>query len=145
MLGYWNRPDETAACFHGDWYLTGDYARSDEDGYVWFLGRRDDLINTFGYRVSPHEIERVLKEHPDVADAAALGEEVERGKVLVVAYVVPARAELSADDVLAYARRRLASYKAPRIVYLVDELPRTRNGKVLRRDLVPARARARSS
>jgi acyl-coenzyme A synthetase/AMP-(fatty) acid ligase len=145
MLGYWNRPDETAACFHADWFLTGDYARRDEDGYVWFLGRRDDLINTFGYRVSPHEIERVLKEYPDVADAAALGEEVEREKVLVVAYVVPARADLSADDVLAYARRRLATYKAPRIVYLVDELPRTRNGKVLRRDLVPARARARSS
>ena len=61
MLRYWNQPEETAACFHGDWFLTGDYARRDADGYVWFLGRRDDLINTFGYRVSPHEVERVLQ------------------------------------------------------------------------------------
>ncbi len=73
MLRYWNQPEETAACIRGDWFLTGDYARIDDDGYVWFLGRRDDLINTFGYRVSPHEVERVLKSHPDVADAAAVG------------------------------------------------------------------------
>ena len=146
MLGYWNRPDETAACFHDGWYLTGDYARRDPDGYVWFLGRRDDLINSFGYRVSPHEIERVLKEHPDVADAAAAGEEVGRDKILVVAYAVarPGSA-LTADACLAYARQRLATYKAPRIVYLVDELPRTRNGKVLRRALQPALARSRSA
>ena len=146
MLGYWNQPEETAACFRGDWFLTGDYARQDEDGYVWFLGRRDDLINTFGYRVSPHEIERVLKDHAVVADAAATGEEVSSGKVLVVAYVTARPGgTLLPDDVLAYGRRRLASYKAPRIVYLVDELPRTRNGKILRRALTPAGARARSS
>ena len=146
MLGYWNQPEETAACFRADWFLTGDYARQDEDGYVWFLGRKDDLINTFGYRVSPHEIERVLKDHPAVADAAAAGEEVSSGKVLVVAYVTarPGSA-LSPDDVLAYGLRRLASYKAPRIVYLMDELPRTRNGKILRRALTPAGARARAS
>jgi acyl-coenzyme A synthetase/AMP-(fatty) acid ligase len=146
MLGYWGKPDETAAAFHGDWYLTGDYARRDADGYVWFLGRKDDLINSFGYRVSPHEVERVLKDHPDVADAAALGEEVERDKVLVVAYVVLRPSSgLAAADVLAYARERLAAYKAPRIVYLVDELPRTRNGKLLRRALTPDRATTRAS
>jgi acetyl-CoA synthetase len=145
MLGYWNRPDETAACFHGDWFLTGDYARRDADGYLWFLGRRDDLINTFGYRVSPHEVERVLKDHPDVADAAAVGEEVERDKTLVTAYVVPRPGSgIGPDAVVAYARGRLASYKAPRIVYLVDELPRTANGKILRRALSPRGARARS-
>ena len=142
MLGYWNRPDETAACFRGDWFMTGDYARQDADGYVWFLGRRDDLINTFGYRVSPYEIERVLKDHPGVGDAAAVGEDVAPGKTLVVAYVTARSDALSPDDVLAYSRRRLASYKAPRTVYLVDELPRTRNGKVLRRALSAAGARA---
>jgi len=142
MLGYWNRPDETAACFRGDWFMTGDYARQDADGYVWFLGRRDDLINTFGYRVSPYEIERVLKDHPGIADAAAVGEDVAPGKTLVVAYVTARSDTLSPDDVLAYGRRRLASYKAPRTVYLVDELPRTRNGKVLRRALSAAGARA---
>jgi acyl-coenzyme A synthetase/AMP-(fatty) acid ligase len=146
MLGYWRKPEETAAVFHGDWYLTGDYARRDADGYVWFLGRRDDLIKSFGYRVSPHEVERVLKDHPDVADAAAVGEEVSRDKVLVVAYVVLRPGSgLTATDVLAYARERLASYKTPRVAYLVDELPRTPNGKLLRRALAPERARARAS
>ena len=145
MLGYWNQPEETAACFHGDWFLTGDYARRDADGYLWFLGRKDDLLKSFGYRVSPHEVERVLKDHPEVADAAVTGEEVGPGKLVVVAYVVPRTGSaIGPDEVLAYGRRRLASYKAPKVVYLVDELPRTPNGKVLRRALAPARARARS-
>jgi acyl-coenzyme A synthetase/AMP-(fatty) acid ligase len=145
MLGYWQRPEETAACFRDDWFITGDYARRDEDGYIWFLGRHDDLINTFGYRVSPDEVERVLKGHPEVADAAAVGEEVGPEKVLVAAYVVPRSPALAPADVLSYAREHLAAYKAPRLAYLVDELPRTRNGKVLRRALRPADARARAS
>jgi len=146
LLRYWNQPEETAACFRGDWFLTGDYAREDEDGYLWFLGRRDDLINTFGYRVSPHEVERVLKEHPAVADAAAVGEEVGPEKIVVAAYVVPrAGSAVTAADVLEEARRHLATYKAPRVVYLVDDLPRTRNGKVQRRALRPEAARARAS
>jgi acetyl-CoA synthetase len=145
MLRYWNQPEESAAHFRGDWFLTGDYARRDADGYIWFLGRKDDLINSFGYRVSPFEIERILKDHPDIADAAALGEEVSKDKVLVVAYVIPRPGSaLSADGVIDYGRQRLASYKAPKVVYLVDELPRTRNGKVLRRALSPRLARARS-
>jgi acyl-coenzyme A synthetase/AMP-(fatty) acid ligase len=126
--------------------LTGDYARRDADGYVWFLGRRDDLINTFGYRVSPHEVERVLKGHPDIADAAAAGETVRADTIVVTAYVVPrSGCALTADAVLAYARDHLAAYKAPRIVYLVDDFPRTRNGKVLRRALSPDAARVRAS
>jgi acyl-coenzyme A synthetase/AMP-(fatty) acid ligase len=146
MLRYWNQPEETAGSFHGDWFLTGDYARRDADGYVWFLGRKDDLVNTFGYRVSPFEVERVLKGHPDVSEVAAVGEEVGRGKIVVAAYVIPrAGAALTPDAVLAYAHEHLASYKAPRIVYLVDDFPRTRNGKVLRRALAPAIARVRGA
>jgi acyl-coenzyme A synthetase/AMP-(fatty) acid ligase len=146
MLRYWNQPEETAACFHGDWFLTGDYACRDDAGYIWFLGRKDDLINSFGYRISPHEIERVLKDHPDVADVAAVGEEVVKDKVLVAAYIIPRTdSGVSADAVVAYARERLASYKVPKIVYLVDEFPRTRNGKILRRALKPAQARAQSA
>jgi acyl-coenzyme A synthetase/AMP-(fatty) acid ligase len=145
MLGYWNRPEETSASFRGGWFLTGDYARRDAEGYVWFLGRRDDLIKSLGYRVSPYEVERVLKDHPGVADAAVAGEEVAPGKLLVVAYVIPRAATgLVPEQVIDYARRRLASYKAPKIVYLVDDFPRTRTGKVLRRALSPASARARS-
>jgi acyl-coenzyme A synthetase/AMP-(fatty) acid ligase len=146
MLRYWNQPEETALAFHAEWFLTGDYARRDADGYLWFLGRRDDLINTFGYRVSPFEVERVLRTHPDVTDVAAVGEEVGPGKIVVAAYVTTRAGDASgADAVLAYAHEHLASYKAPRIVYLVDELPRTRNGKVQRRALRPALARVRGT
>ena len=142
MLRYWNQPAETAACFRGDWFLTGDYARRDDDGYVWFLGRRDDLINTFGYRVSPHEVERVLKSHPAVADAAVVGEAVGPEKTVVAAYVVPRNRDLLPEDLIRFAHEHVAAYKAPRQVYLVDELPRTRNGKVLRRALAPTLALA---
>lgn len=145
MLGYWNQPEETARCFHGEWFLTGDYARRDADGYIWFLGRKDDLIKSFGYRVSPFEVDRVLKDHPDVLDAATTGEDVDAEKRLVVSYVVlRPDSPTTADDILAYARQHLAAYKAPKIVYVVDDLPRTRNGKTLRRALHPGLARARS-
>lgn len=138
LLRYWNRPTEMAEAFRGDWFLTGDYARFDADGYLWFLGRRDDLINTFGYRVSPYEVERVIKDHPDVADCAAVAAEPEPTKVVVAVYIVPRPdSRLTAAAVLGWARQHLASYKAPRLVYLVDDLPRTRNGKILRRELKP--------
>jgi len=138
LLRYWNREAEMADAFRDGWFLTGDYARLDDDGYLWFLGRHDDLINTFGYRVSPYEVERVIKDHPDVADCAAVGEETDPGKVIVAAYVIPRPGStLTPDAVRAYAGQHLASYKAPRVVYLVDDLPRTRNGKVLRRELRP--------
>jgi acyl-coenzyme A synthetase/AMP-(fatty) acid ligase len=146
MLRYWDQPEETAACFRGGWFLTGDYARCDADGYIWFLGRKDDLINTFGYRVSPFEVERVLKTHPDIADAAAVGEEVTHDKVVVAAYVIPrAGHTLSGDSVVQYARQHLASYKAPKVVHVVDDFPRTRNGKILRRALRGLNAPARSA
>ncbi len=146
MLRYWNQPEETARAFHGDWFLTGDYARRDADGYLWFLGRKDDLINTFGYRVSPFEVERVLRGHPDIVEAAAVGETVGAAKVVVAAYVIlHAGASLSAEELLKWARQHLATYKAPRIAYLVDDFPRTRNGKVLRRALAPGLARSRGS
>ena len=146
MLGYWNQPEETARHLRGGWFLTGDYARRDADGYVWFLGRKDDLIKSFGYRVSPHEVDRVLKDHPDVAEVATVGETIGPDKVLVVSYVVPRPGRrVDPDAVVAWARERLASYKAPKRVYVVDDFPRTRNGKVLRRALAPAAARARST
>jgi acyl-coenzyme A synthetase/AMP-(fatty) acid ligase len=146
MLRYWNQPEETQTCFRDGWFLTGDYARRDDDGYVWFLGRKDDLINTFGYRVSPHEVERVLKDHPEIADAAVVGEQVDAEKTIVAAYVVPAPgSRLTAEDVLHYGRQHIASYKAPRVAYLVDQLPRTRVGKTMRSALHPSQARAQAT
>ena len=145
FLEYWNLPAETATLRHDGWFFTGDYARHDADGYIWFLGRKDDIIKSFGYRVSPYEVERVLKAHPAVADCACVGEAVERDKLLVVAYVIPqAGGRLDADELLAFGREHLAAYKAPRIVYLAHDLPRTKNGKILRREITPNLAVARS-
>jgi acetyl-CoA synthetase len=146
FMRYWNLPKETGKVFKEQWFLTGDYARFDEDGYIWFLGRKDDIINSFGYRVSPHEIERVLKTHPAVADCAATGEELSTDKVLVVAYVMPhPGAEITPDELLAFGRQHLAAYKAPKIVYLAPDFPRTKNGKIVRKQLAPSLATARSA
>lgn len=145
FLGYWRLPEETARVKRGGWFLTGDYARYDEDGYLWFLGRRDDIIKSFGYRVSPYEVERVMKGHPAVSDCACVAEDAGGGKRLVVAYVIAHPGETaSPDDLLAYAREQLAAYKAPKVVYLAREFPRTLNGKILRREITPALAVARS-
>jgi acyl-coenzyme A synthetase/AMP-(fatty) acid ligase len=146
FLRYWNLPDETAKLRHDGWFFTGDYARYDEDGYLWFLGRKDDIIKSFGYRVSPYEVERVLKSHPGVADCACIAEEAGPGKRLVVAYVIAQPGiSLTPDDLLAFGKERLAAYKAPKIVYIAKDFPRTRNGKILRREITPRIATARSA
>ena len=146
FLRYWNLPEETAKARHGGWFLTGDYARADDDGYLWFLGRRDDIIKSFGYRVSPYEVERVLKNHPDVADCACIAEEIGDDKRLVVAYVIPQPgARATPDELVDYGRRHLAAYKAPKVIYLAEDFPRTRNGKILRREITPRIATARSA
>ena len=146
FLNYWNQPEETAKYKHDGWFVTGDFARMDEDGYIWFLGRKDDIIKSFGYRVSPYEIERVMKSHADVADCASVGETIEKDKVLVVAYVIlQPDSKASADDLLAYAKKHLAAYKAPKVIYITEQFPRTKNGKILRRDVNPSIATSRSS
>jgi acetyl-CoA synthetase len=146
FMRYWNLPQETGKVFRERWFLTGDYARFDEDGYIWFLGRKDDIINSFGYRVSPHEIERVMKTHPAVADCAATGEELAADKVLVVAYVMlHPGSTASVDELAQFGREHLAGYKAPKIVYLTPDFPRTKNGKIIRKALRPEAAVARSA
>ena len=137
FLSYWNQPEATVKAVHDGWFFTGDYAKQDEQGYIWFLGRKDDIINTFGFRVSPHEIERVIKSHPDVADCVALGETIAKDKTLVVVCVIPeAGKDLSEEQVLSFGQNHLAKYKTPKKVYLVRDYPRTKNGKVLRKQLL---------
>jgi acyl-coenzyme A synthetase/AMP-(fatty) acid ligase len=146
FLRYWNLDEETAKYKHDGWFFTGDYARYDEDGYIWFLGRKDDIIKSFGYRVSPYEIERVYKSHPDVADCAAVGEELEKDKLLVVTYVIlQANSTVTADELLAFGKQHLAAYKAPKTVYLTKDFPRTKNGKILRKDINNTIAYAKSA
>jgi acyl-coenzyme A synthetase/AMP-(fatty) acid ligase len=146
FLRYWNLDDETAKYKHDGWFFTGDYARYDADGYIWFLGRKDDIIKSFGYRVSPYEIERVYKSHPAVADCAAVGEELEKDKLLVVTYVIlQPDASVTADELLAFGKQHLAAYKTPKTVYLTKDFPRTKNGKILRKDINNQIAYAKSA
>lgn len=138
FLRYWNLPEETTKYKHDGYFFTGDYAKLDADGYIWFLGRKDDIIKSFGYRVSPYEIERVYKGHPAVADCAAVGEEIEKDKLLVVIYVIPkADVACAPDELIAFGKQHLAAYKAPKSVYFAKEFPRTKNGKILRKDISP--------
>lgn len=146
FLSYWKLAEETAKYKHDGWFFTGDYAKYDTDGYIWFLGRKDDIIKSFGYRVSPYEIERVYKGHVDVADCAAIGEELEKDKVLVACYVIlKPDSKTTADDLAVYGKQHLAAYKAPKTVYLANDFPRTKNGKILRKDITPSIATAKSS
>jgi acetyl-CoA synthetase len=139
FLRYWNLDEETAKYKHHGYFFTGDYARIDDDGYLWFLGRRDDIIKSFGYRVSPYEVERVLKSHRAVADCACVGEEIEKDKLIVVAYVITQPDQnVSADELLKFGQQHLAAYKAPKRIYLAKDFPRTKNGKILRREIGPS-------
>lgn len=145
FLRYWNMEAETAKYKHDGYFFTGDYARYDEDGYIWFLGRKDDIIKSFGYRVSPYEIERVYKGHPEVADCAAIGEDLGNDKVLVVCYAIMKEgASASPNDLIQYGQQYLAAYKVPKTVYFAEGFPRTKNGKILRKDITPAIATAKS-
>jgi acyl-coenzyme A synthetase/AMP-(fatty) acid ligase len=145
FLRYWNLNEETKKYVHDGWFFTGDYARYDEQGYIWFLGRKDDIIKSFGYRVSPYEIERVYKSHPEVADCAAIGEEIEKDKILVVGYIIPhANASINPNELIDFGKKHLAAYKAPKTIYLTKEFPRTKNGKILRKNINNSIAYAKS-
>ncbi len=129
MLGYWERPEETAASRVAGWHRTGDLGVMDADGFVTLVGRHRELYISGGENVYPAEIERVLEQHPGVAEVAVVGVPDPRWGEAGRAYVV-ARARLDADALLTWARERLARYKIPREVVQVDELPRTASGKV---------------
>lgn len=135
MLGYWGLPEETAAAMRGDWFLTGDVAHFDADGYLWYEGRADDQMNAFGYRVAPEEVERAITEHPAVAEAAV--RETTAGDVSVITAFVVLREGHAADaaDLDHHMAGRLADYKRPRAWVFVAELPHTGSGKVMRRAL----------
>jgi acetyl-CoA synthetase len=143
FLGYWNRPEDTAAKFAGDWLLTGDLGRIDGDGYLWYVGRDDDVITSAGYRIGPGEVEECLMRHPAVALAAVVGVPDPIRTEIVKAFIVlrpEARpSEALAREVQEFVRSRLAAHEYPRAVEFVGELPMTATGKIMRRVL---RARA---
>jgi long-chain acyl-CoA synthetase len=137
MPGYFNRPEETAAALTPDgWLRTGDGGFLDENGYLFLTDRVKDMIVSGGENVYPVEVEEALAQHPDVAEAAVIGVPDERWGETVKAFVVARpNTEPSPEELIAFARERLAGYKLPRSVEFVDDLPRTPSGKVLKRKL----------
>lgn len=132
FLGYLGQPDETAARFRGDWFLTGDQARMSEDGAVTLLGRADDIMNAGGFRVAPPEIEEVLATHPDAGDVAVAELSVGPGSSIIAAFWTGAA---DAAGLRALAESGLARYKQPRDYIRLEVLPRTPTGKINRRAL----------
>ncbi len=132
---YLAAPERYERCFTDGWYLSGDLARRDADGYVWFVGRADDVITTAGHLIGPFEVERVLLAHPAVAQAGVYGVPDEVAGALVHASIVlrPGVVDEIVTDVMAHARRHLGPAVAPREIRVLDELPVTRSGKVMRR------------
>ena len=124
-------------CFRNDWYVTGDLAKKDADGYYWFVGRADDIIKTSGHMVGPFEVESVLMEHPAVAEAAVIGipdpvigELVKAFVVLKTSWVANEETKM---DIIGYARKKLGPAVAPKEMAFVGGLPKTKSGKILRR------------
>jgi long-chain acyl-CoA synthetase len=137
MLGYWNRPDESAAVLRDGWLLTGDMAVTDDEGYFSIVDRKKDLIIAGGYNIYPREVEEVLYEHPKVLDVAVAGvPDAYRGEVVKAFVVLREGEQATVDEIREFAKARLAAYKVPRAVEFRDELPKTLIGKVLRRALV---------
>ena len=136
---YWNQPDETEAVFSNGYYLTGDRAYRDEDGYLWFVGRADDVILSAGYRIGPFEVESVLIEHPAVVESAVVpAPDEDRGSV-VKAYVVVGKHYEPSDDLAReiqdFCKAQTAPYRYPRQIEFVPELPKTTSGKIRRVEL----------
>lgn len=145
FAGYWGMPEETASTLlDGGWIRTGDLAVMDADGFITIVDRIKELIITGGFNVYPSEIEEVLREHPDVADVAVVGLPADStGEQVVAAVVAAAGARVDPDELRGWARERLAGYKTPRRVVLVDDLPRSQIGKVLRRQVREALLKSR--
>lgn len=134
---YWNEPERYRKCFHGDYYLTGDLARRDEDGYFWFVGRKDDVIKTSGHLIGPFEVESALMEHPAVAEVGVIGKPdpvaMEIVKAFVVLHAGQQPSEALQRELIGFGRVRLGATVAPKELAFVEALPKTRSGKVLRR------------
>jgi long-chain acyl-CoA synthetase len=134
--GYWQRPEATEHALGGGELRTGDVGLMDAEGWFYIVDRLKDQINASGFKVWPREVEDVLYGHPAVREVAVVGVPDEyRGETVKAFVSLKAGARIEADELIAYARERLAAYKYPRLVELIDELPKTASGKILRREL----------
>ena len=138
MKGYWRRPEETARAIPDGWFRTGDLARQDGEGYFYIVDRLKDLIIRGGYNIYPREVEEVLYEHPALADAAVIGlPHPELGEEVGAAVALKPGASVTADELRDHVKAQVAGYKHPRRVWIVDALPKTATGKILKRQIVP--------
>ncbi len=144
MKTVWQNEEKYKSYFVGDWYISGDHAWKDEDGYFWFIGRADDVIKTSGERVGPFEVESALVEHPDVVEAGVIGKPDEVRGELIKAFVVlrdpkkfadAKKAETLKADLREFVKKHLAGHAYPREIEFIDKLPKTRSGKIMRRIL----------
>jgi acyl-CoA synthetase (AMP-forming)/AMP-acid ligase II len=135
LMGYWKNPEATqGSFFEGGWFRSGDVGRWDEDGYLYIVDRKKDMILTGGENVYPREVEEVLYQHPAVLEAAVIGAPDPKWGEKVVA-VVCRRSDVDGEELIAFCRERIASYKKPKHVVFIDVLPRNASGKVLKREL----------
>ena len=136
MAGYWNKPEETAKSLPGGHLHTGDVGFMDEQGWFYIVDRKKDMINAAGYKVWPREVEDVLYEHPAVREAAVVGVPDEyRGETVKAFVSLKPGASASPEELRDFCKARMAAYKYPRQVEVIDELPKTVTGKILRREL----------
>jgi len=141
MKGYWRKPEATAEAISADgWFRTGDLGRMDEDGYFFIVDRKKDMIIRCGYNVYPREIEEVLYSHPAVREAAVVGiPHAELGEEVAAAVALRPGAEATEEELRDFVKEQVAAYKYPRLVWFVDELPKTATGKILKRELLAKR------
>jgi long-chain acyl-CoA synthetase len=136
VSGYWNQPEASARAFHDGWFLTGDVATRTEDGYFFVIDRKKDMINVSGYKVWPREVEDTLYLHPAVREAAVIGVPDDyRGETVKAFVALRPGSSAAPDEIIEFCRSRIAAYKYPRQVEIVDEIPKTATGKFLRRAL----------
>jgi long-chain acyl-CoA synthetase len=134
--GYWRKPDETAAAFRADGFRTGDIAIIDADGWAYIVDRKKDMISASGFKVWPREVEDMLYAHPAVREAAVVGVPDEyRGETVRAFVSLRANMAATSAELTEHCRQHLAAYKCPREVRIIDELPKTLSGKILRREL----------
>jgi len=138
-LGYWRRAQDTEEVFGGDWFHTKDAAQMDEDGYIWYAGRADDVIISAGYRIGPFEVESACVEHPAVLEAAAVASPDEKRGTIVKAFIVLndgyEATDETADEIKSFVRGHLSAYAYPREIEFADDLPKTLTGKIRRIEL----------
>jgi long-chain acyl-CoA synthetase len=141
MKSYWRRPQATAEAIRNGWFSTGDLARVDDDGYFFIVDRKKDLIIRGGYNVYPREVEEVLYQHPLVAEVAVIGiPHATLGEEIGAAVSLKPGAEAAPEELVAFAKERIAAYKYPRLVWVLDGLPKGPTGKILRREVHPPQA-----